>query len=498
MQAGTSAPFGSGLWRSALEKYGSATHLTVRLFDADERAAFGPVHETPLFRMFDGAGFDPGLFAECARRCLAQVNERPTVLVSERSGLAVVGAALMLAGKIAGAAVAGYALVDFSRISEIQNLARRAGIRFGSLWKIARNEPPVPRRRLTVYGELLQVMANALLREHHRTRQYEQAAAIVDSSDDAIISEDFDGTITSWNAGAERLFGYAARETIGAPAQRLISPGQRDEERLILERIRAGEKIDHYETVREGKGGRTVAISLTASPIVDDAGRVVGASRIAHDISERKRHEKQRELLIGELNHRVKNTLAIVQALAEQTLRHATDLEAGRKAFDARLIALAKAHDVLTAEHWEGAALNTVVAQAIVAYSGDNGSRFHLAGPAVRLRPNAVLMLSIALNELATNAVKYGALSNKTGGVEISWQLSDDDPRHFALRWLESGGPPVEKPRRCGFGSRLIGRGLAHGLGGESELSFARRGIVWTFDAPWKEIGEAMKRPATV
>jgi PAS domain S-box-containing protein len=210
---------------------------------------------------------------------------------------------------------------------------------------------------------------DALLREHYRTRQYEQAAAIVNSSDDAIISGDLEGVITSWNTGAERLFGYAAREAVGEPVSLFTPPDGLDEELGIVERIRRGEKIDHYETVRRRKDGTLLDVSLTVSPLTDAQGRIVGASKIARDITERKRQQHHRELLINELNHRVKNTLARVQSLAMQTLRNATTPAAGRDSFEARLVALSKAHEVLTQEQWEGASLNQVVADGAIAES---------------------------------------------------------------------------------------------------------------------------------
>jgi PAS domain S-box-containing protein len=481
--------FGSDLWEAALEKYAGATHLTVRLFDADERAVFGPVHPTPLFRLFNEAGYDPGIFAECARRCIAQAEKRPGIIVSQFHGLAVVGASLALDGRIVGAAVGGYAFADFSQVLEIQRLARQAGIAFERLWEIARKQPPVPQRRLRVHGELLQVLGDALLREHYRMRQYEQAAAIVDSSDDAIISADLEGVITSWNTGAERLFGYTARETVGEPVT-LFTPANGIAEELgILERIRRGEKINDYETARRRKDGTLLDVSLSISPLTDTQGRIVGTSKIARDITERKRQQQNRELLINELNHRVENTLATVQSLAMQTLRHAATPAEGRDSFEARLVALSKAHDVLTREHWEGASLNKVVADAIAAYSCDiKKSRFQVAGPIVRLQPKTVLALSMALHELATNAVKYGALSNRTGSVEINWRLIPGDQQRFQLRWAESGGPPVETPRRRGFGSRLIEQGLAQDLAGAARLTFARGGLVCAIDAPLDEI----------
>ena len=167
--------FSSDLWLQALERFGRNTHLSVKLFGADERVVFGPIHPTPLFQLFEEKGYDPGIFAECARGCLAQTESRPAVMVSKFYGLAVVGTSLMLEGKTVGAAVAGYAFVDFSQLAEVQRLARDAGIKFEQLWQVAREQKPVPQQRLILNGELLQVLGDALLRENYRTRQYEDA-----------------------------------------------------------------------------------------------------------------------------------------------------------------------------------------------------------------------------------------------------------------------------------------------------------------------------------
>jgi PAS domain S-box-containing protein len=280
-------------------------------------------------------------------------------------------------------------------------------------------------------------------------------AAIIESSDDAIISKNLNGIITSWNNGAELLFGHRAEEVIGQSITILIPEGRQDEEPRILHRIRAGERIEHYETVRRRKDGRLIEISLTVSPVRDAHGKIVGASKIARDITERKRAERLQRTLAHELRHRVKNILATVQAIARQTFR-GTDRNSGvREIFEARLHALSNAHDLLMREDWEGAEMADVVAEALAPYLRE---RFEITGPELRLTSRMALALTLALHELATNAAKYGALSVPSGRVTVTWMVRPGDPLRLTFRWQESGGPQVSPPAQKGFGSRLIER----------------------------------------
>lgn len=254
---------------------------------------------------------------------------------------------------------------------------------------------------------------------------------------------------------------------------------------LPLHRAARGEQVAAEELELCFDEGASVTAIFEASPIVDAAGVFQGAVCAAIDITERKRQERHRELLVNELNHRVKNTLTTVQSFALQTLRNAASLTDGRKAFDARLIALSKAHDVLVRENWESAELREVVSEALAAHAEPESGRLTIGGPDLRMRPSAALAISMALHELATNAVKHGALSNGAGAVDLAWKVDD----LFELCWTERGGPAVLAPSRRGFGTRLIQQGLPHEFGGAYvDLRFAPEGVVCVIRAPLHEI----------
>ncbi|WP_188821681.1 PAS domain S-box protein [Brucella endophytica] len=315
--------------------------------------------------------------------------------------------------------------------------------------------------------------------ERKKAEEYAQLLAlIVEFSDDAILSKDIQGIIQSWNKGAEQLYGYEASEAIGQPITMLLAPDRPDEETIILDKIRRGEHVSHYETVRMRKDGTLVDVSLTVSPLKNAWGHIVGASGISRDITERRRQEERRQLLINELNHRVKNTLATVQSLAAQTFRGDNRSSAYHR-FESRLIALSRAHDVLTREHWGDVELRELVEEAVTPMCADPLSRISMSGPQVRLRPKIALSLSLAFHELATNAAKYGALCNDAGRVNIRWEIPSlhGEPR-LQLHWSEEGGPPVKEPQEKGFGTRLLEQALVRELGAQVELSFLTSGVV--------------------
>jgi len=307
----------------------------------------------------------------------------------------------------------------------------------------------------------------------------QRLASIVESSDDAIISIDLSGVIVSWNQGAERLFGYSAEGAVGKPITMLIPSDRQDEEPNILDRIRRGERVDHYETLRRRRDGSLVDISLSVSPVRDAGGIVVGASKIARDISLRKQAEATRQLLLGELNHRVKNTLASVQAIAQQTLLTTKDPADFATRFAGRIQSLAGAHSLLVDATWHGADLRMLIADQLSQWAPDE-SKLTAWGPAVLLAPQVTLHLALMLHELGTNSAKYGALSAREGKVTVSWKVKAGV---LQLKWLERGGPAVSAPTRRGFGTTLIEQS-AKGEGGEAQMLCEAEGISWEIMLP--------------
>ena len=244
---------------------------------------------------------------------------------------------------------------------------------------------------------------------------------------------------------------------------------------------------------REGvfteRAERLVAgIAAQAAVAIDNANLLKSAK---DEIAERRRFEKHQELLLAEINHRVKNTLAIVLSIATQTLRNSASPEAFRSSFEARILALAEAHNLLTDGNWQGASLRAIIDRVLSPYGGADPQRYTLSGNRdVNVGPKTAVALVMAFNELATNAAKYGALSNDTGTVAIDWSVEDTPQPRISLRWAEIGGPPVTAPVRTGFGNRLI-RNLSNDAAAEVMMDFAADGFVCTFDLPLRSGAEA-------
>jgi PAS domain S-box-containing protein len=322
--------------------------------------------------------------------------------------------------------------------------------------------------------------------------RYRDLAAIVESSDDAVLSKDLNGIIKSWNRGAERLFGYTADEAIGKPGTILIPTDRHDEEPAILARIRRGERVEHYETIRQRKDGSTIDISLTISPVRDQEGRIIGASKIARDITERRRAEQQQHLLIREMDHRIKNLFAVAGGMIAMSARSAETPQELASALRDRLMALAQAHALTLAVPSNGGrrseqstTLRTLIETILSPYDGrtDAGNaRVTISGSNIPIAGSAVTSFALLLHEFATNAAKYGALSNSTGHVDIA--CSDNDGQ-VALTWTERGGPRIDDQSDGeGFGSLLAHATVKRQFAGEISRHWDPEGLTIRLSFP--------------
>jgi PAS domain S-box-containing protein len=305
---------------------------------------------------------------------------------------------------------------------------------------------------------------------------------ILDGIGDGFYALDRDWRIILFNGEAERHFRRSADAVLGRVLWELF-PAARDTAlgRLFLEAMASRETV-RSETESVIFGERWLSYRLF--PLGDGMGVVF------RDMTDRKRAEEQRDLLIREMEHRVKNTLATVQSIASQSFRAAEVAPEAMRAFDARLIALANVHGVLTQKNWDAADLHNVVLAALRPHGAPEGERFTVDGPHLQVGPKCAVAFSMAVHELATNAIKYGALSREAGRVDIAWSAADE---RFRWQWRERGGPPVSLPQRTGFGSRMIERALALQLSGKVTVDYAPAGLVCTIDAPLSAIRDQVE-----
>jgi PAS domain S-box-containing protein len=380
--------------------------------------------------------------------------------------------------------MAGTADLDEYRRSDVRAvqstpLVSRSGQLLGMLsthWRNPHQPAELSLRRLDLLGRqaadlIERSRAETLLRE--RNEQLLQLASVVESSVDSIITQNLAGLVTSWNRSAELLFGYSAEEVIGKPITIFIPTERHHEERAILERIKRGQRTEQYETVRRRKDGQSIDVSLTVSPVKNTRGEVVGASKIARDITERRRSEQRLAMLAEEAEHRTRNILAVVQSIVD--LSHSDTPDGLKQAIGERVTALAKVQDLFVKSRWTGAELSSIAAQELAPYRGEDGARVRIEGPHVLLSSNAAQAIAVILHELATNAAKYGSLSGSQGKVELIWSKAADE--RLVMNWTEGGGPPVNKPTRQGFGAIVTERMVRGLFNGKMRLDWRTEGL---------------------
>lgn len=311
---------------------------------------------------------------------------------------------------------------------------------------------------------------------------------MADSAPALIWMTDERAEISFANMHFDHLFGQPASALAEEGWNRIIHPDDLPAFSAQFSEAFAARQPFRAEVRVLDRDGAVRWLRCEGVPRLDDTGVFLGYTGCNVDISDAKRAEEHLLLLIHELNHRVKNTLATVQSIATQSLRRLDGPEAAsaRSAFEARLLALARVHDVLTRENWDSAELGTVVADATAPLHAGEGqrARFVVNGPSLRLPPRLALSIAMALHELGTNAVKYGALRGENGTVSITWTVEREPEIVLRLRWVESGGPTVAPPTRTGFGSRLIERSLARELAGDVQLIFAPSGVICSIAVP--------------
>ncbi len=299
-----------------------------------------------------------------------------------------------------------------------------------------------------------------------------------------------DNPIIFANDSFLELTGYAREEVLGQSFNFFMA--HIDDEAalaLIREAFEGLSEIDceiHYRR----KDGSKFWATLFVNPVKDDDGDIIQYFASFVDLTAYKDEQAQSRMLINELNHRVKNTLATVQSIVSQAARGNTDSQAMRKAVETRLFALSRSHDLLSREKWHSAGLVDVIHDALAPFGAadERARRVEINGESIRFAPKAALALGIAFNELATNATKYGAFSSDAGTIRIAWTVEPSSTgRRLLLVWTEKGGPAVATPLRKGFGSQVIERGLAHELDGTVQLDYRPEGVVCTMNIPAPE-----------
>ncbi|PJE33687.1 Blue-light-activated histidine kinase 1 [Pseudooceanicola marinus] len=308
-------------------------------------------------------------------------------------------------------------------------------------------------------------------------------AAIVEGSEDAIIAKNLDSIILTWNPAAERIFGYSPDEVIGRPITILIPDDRKDEEADFIARLRRGERIANFETVRKRKDGTPIPISLTVSPLRDDEDNIIGASKIARDITHQREAEERQQLLLSEMRHRVGNSFAVASGLLSIAARHAGSVPELVTVMRQRLNALAAVHSQAVSDpsgrKAEGTTLSELLGAILEPFTGDSPAQMEI--PEVHVCPAALTPISLVVFELATNAVKYGGLSQNGEGIAIRANRLGD---RLIIHWKESSAPAPASGEadHVGFGTRMTQSTVSSSLGGTFSRDFNTEGLTATLD----------------
>ncbi|MBB3527132.1 sensor histidine kinase [Rhizobium sp. BK456] len=320
-----------------------------------------------------------------------------------------------------------------------------------------------------------------------RARERFLEAILQSAIEYAIIAVNLEGLVTTWNEGARRILGWEDTEIIGQPVAVIFTEKDREAgapSREMTAALTDGHGDDERWHVR--KDGSLFWASGQMMALRSDDGELEGFLKILRDRTEQRENEERQRVLMHELSHRIKNTLAVVQAIISQSFRSANSMADAEQSISARINAYANAHDILLQKNWLSATMDTIVGATAINL-GLEPDRIEASGPEVNLNPQAALSFSLVLHELVTNATKYGALSVDTGSVKIEWSvLQNAGNARFHLLWQERGGPVVGRPKKKGFGSRLVRASLA--AFGDVSLDYASTGIVIRLDAPLQKL----------
>lgn len=330
---------------------------------------------------------------------------------------------------------------------------------------------------------------NAQLEESIRANEASaRLAAIVSSSTDAIYSKDLQKVVTSWNKGAELMFGYTAEDMIGSSILSIVPIDKLSEEDNLLNRLRAGEVLVPVETVRKRKDGTVLSVSITSSTIENISGEVVGYSKIVRDISERTAFIEQQAFLMQELAHRSKNQLAVISAISRQTARNSSSIEDFQKTFEQRLIGLSVSVSLLVERGWSGVSLEHLIRMQTKAFI-TTPKQLRTRGPKITVGNVAAETIGLAIHELSTNSLKYGAWSSSSGYVTLDWKMSAQPPFDLEIKWKERDGPPVTEPSQTGFGQVVIKNLMVQKLSADVNFTYPPEGVEWSVRLPEKHFG---------